>query len=141
MSVNPELIESLDLFSGLASADIARIAVLMNTVRVKEGEELFRRNAPAHTFFVILSGHYLIAFKEGRAITLHDRGDIMGWSTVVAPLRYTAAATALCDGEVLILSSEDFLGLVRANSALGDCLMERITQMVADRMALAGKSK
>jgi CRP-like cAMP-binding protein len=140
MSVSTDLLESLELFADLSSQELGKIAANMNRMRVKEGEELFRRNRPAHTFYVILSGHFLVSFQEGRALTLHRRGDIMGWSTVVTPFRYTATGTALRDGEVLTISGDTFLDLIRGDSPLGDRLMQRITAVVADRLALAGKS-
>ncbi len=127
-------LESLDIFEGLAYKELEQIAPLMNSARVTEGEVLTRRDDPAHTFFVILSGNFMLYFKENRAFTLHEKGDIMGWSTVVPPFKYRGTSVALTDGEILTMSAQEFLRLIQENSALSDKIMRKINAIVEERM-------
>jgi len=76
----------------------------------------------------------MLSFKEERSFTLHNKGNIIGLSTVVTPFRYTATAVALTDGLVLLMQGQEFLRLVQSNSALGDKIMRKINKIVSERM-------
>ncbi|MBW2568259.1 MAG: Crp/Fnr family transcriptional regulator [Deltaproteobacteria bacterium] len=133
MTVNINLIESLDVFADLKYAEMELIASLMHKTRVTEGEVIARRGDFAHTCFIVLSGNFMISFKGGSAITLHNKGDIMGCSAVVAPFNYAGTATALTNGEVLSMPGQDFLSLIQSNSALSDKIMKKINRIVTER--------
>ncbi len=141
MSIDTHTLKSLDLFPDLNHAELEQIASLMHQIRVTEGEVLMRRDDPAHTFFIILSGNFMIYFKESRAFTLHKKGDIMGWSTVVTPFRYTGTAVALTDGAVLSMPGQEFFRLIQSNSVLGDKIMKIINKIIAERMPFVTGTK
>jgi CRP-like cAMP-binding protein len=136
MPVDTETLKSLDLFADLEHRELEQIAPLIHPVRITEGEEIMRRGDKAHSFHIILSGNFMVEFEEGRAMTLHSQGDIMGWSTVVTPFRYRGTAIALTAGEVLTMAGRDFLQLIQSNSALSDKLMKKINTVVAERKPL-----
>jgi CRP-like cAMP-binding protein len=128
MSTDIQTLKSLDLFADLNFGELEQIAPLMHLMKVTEGEVLTRKGEPAGTFFIMLS------FKEERSFTLHNKGNIIGLSTVVTPFRYTGTAVALTDGLVLLMQGQDFLRLIQSNSALGDKIMQKINEIVSERM-------
>jgi len=134
MSTDIQTLESLDLFADLNFGELEQIAPLMHPMKVTEGEVLTRKGEIASTFFIILSGNFMLSFKEERSFTLHDKGDIIGLSTVVTPFRYTGTAVAFTDGMVLLMQGQEFLRLVQSNSALGDKIMRKINKIVSERM-------
>jgi CRP-like cAMP-binding protein len=134
MSTDIQTLKSLDLFADLNFGELEQIAPLMHLMKVTEGEVLTRRGEPARTFFIILSGNFMLSFNEERSFTLHNKGNIIGLSTVVTPFRYTATAVALTDGLVLLMQGQEFLRLVQSNSALGDTIMRKINEIVSERM-------
>ena len=134
MSTDIQTLKSLDLFADLNFGELEQIAPLMHLMKVTEGEVLTRKGEPARTFFIILSGNFMLSFKEERSFTLHNKGNIIGLSTVVTPFRYTATAVALTDGLVLLMQGQEFLRLVQSNSALGDKIMRKINEIVSERM-------
>lgn len=133
MTVDIGLIESLDIFADLKHAELEQITSLMRKMKVTEGEVITHRDDRAHTFFIALSGDFMVSFNEGRAITLHNKGDIMGCSTVVTPFNYTGTATALTAGEVLSMPGQDFLSLIQSDSALSDKIMKKINGIILER--------
>ncbi len=133
MTVDICLIESLDIFAGLKHAELELIASLMHKTRVTEGEVIARRGDSAHACFIVLSGNFMISFNKDRAITLHNKGDIMGCSAVVAPFNYTGTATALTNGEVLSMPGQDFLSLIKSNPALSNKIMKKINGIISER--------
>ncbi len=134
MPTDVNTLKSIDLFKELDPDELAKMAAMMHPMNVTEGEILTRINDMAHTFFVALKGNFLISFKEDRGITLHKRGDIMGWSTVVTPFRYTGTTVALTDGEVLTMAAQDFQDLLMEYSVLSNKIMMKINKIVAERM-------
>lgn len=134
MSTDIQTLKSLDLFADLNFDELEQIAPLMHLMKVAEGEVLTRRGEPARTFFIILSGNFMLSFNEERSFTLHNKGNIIGLSTVVTPFRYTGTAVALTDGLVLLMQGQEFLRLIQSNSALGDKIMRKINKIVSERM-------
>ena len=134
MSVDTNIIDSLNLFEDLSHAELKEIASLMRRIRVTEGEAITRRNAPAHTIFILLSGNFMVFFKDGRSYTLHNKGDVIGLSTVVLPFYYTGTAVALSDGVVLSMPGQELLRLIESNPVLSDKIMGKINQIVSARL-------
>ncbi len=134
MSADIQTLKSLDLFADLNFGELEQIAPLMHLMKVTEGEVLTRKGETARTFFIILSGNFMLSFKEERSFTLHNKGNIIGWSTVVTPFRYTGTAIALTDGLVLSMAGQEFLRLIQGDSALGDKIMRKINKIVSERM-------
>ena len=134
MSTDIQTLKSVDLFADLNFGELEQIVPLMHLMKVTEGEVLTRRGETARTFFIILSGNFMLSFKKERSFTLHNKGDIIGWSTVVTPFRYKGTATALTDGLVLFMPGQEFLDLIQSNSAIGDKIMRKINKIVSERM-------
>ena len=124
----------MPLFGDMDADALGKISSLMTYAKVQEGELLTQRGLTAHTFYVILSGNFMISFNEDRAFTLHKKGQIMGWSSVVTPFRYTGTAVALTHGEVLCLSAEAFRELLMGDARISELLMKKINTIVSERM-------
>lgn len=134
MSTDIQTLKSLDLFADLNFGELEQIAPLMHLMKVAEGEVLTRKDETARTFFIILSGNFMLSFKEERSFTLHNKGNIIGWSTVVTPFQYKGTAIALTDGLVLSMPGQEFLRLIQSDAALGDKIMRKINKIVSERM-------
>lgn len=136
MAVDVNTIQSINIFSDLDNAELEAVSQITDPMKVSEGEILASRGRYANTFYVVLSGNFMIGFKSGKAVTVHQKGDIMGWSTVVTPFKYRGTVVALTDGEVLTISGDEFLRLLQSNSSLGDKLMEKIRPVAVERASL-----
>ncbi len=133
MPTDISTLESLEIFEELSSDDLAEISALLHAVRVGEGEVLTRRGDTAHTFYIVLSGNYMIYFKGGKAFTLHNRGDMIGVATILTPFRYRGTTVALTDGEALAMAGDKFLELIQSNASLGDKLLQKLTEVIHQR--------
>jgi len=134
--LNEQEIKRLDIFRDLSSEEWAEVYPLLNCMRTIEGEDLIREGDRAHTFFIILSGHLMIHYRDGRALTVNQKGDIIGWSTVISPFRYTANVTSLTAGELLSIPGERFLELLQGNASLGEKLIKRINETIHHRQQI-----
>ncbi len=136
MPTDTQTLKSLALFAELTHEEREQLAPLMHPMKVAEGELLTRSGDTANTFYVTLSGNFMLCFKDDRAVTLHNKGDIMGWSTVVTPFQYRGTSMALTDGEVLSMSGQEFLRLIQENAVLSEKIMKKINTVVKERMPL-----
>ena len=134
MSVDKSLLQTLDIFEEFEDEELDEIAPLMQFWKVMEGETIMKMGEPAQTFFIVLKGNYLVYFKNGRAFTLHEKGSIMGWSTVVTPFTYKGTAIALTDGEVLAMRGQDFNSILQSNASLTEKIMYKINEVADERI-------
>ena len=134
MAVDTKRLRNIPLFEDMDEEALDKISSMMHLLKVEEGEVLTQKGEGAHSFYVILSGNYMVSFNDGRAITLHKKGQIVGWSSVVSPFKYTGTATALTRGEVYSMSSEDFRQLLQGDARTSELLMLKISTIVSKRM-------
>jgi CRP-like cAMP-binding protein len=133
MPASPELLKSIEMFSAFTQEELEKIAPLVQPMKVMEGEILAKRCYRARTFFIVIKGDFMISFENGKAITLHNKGDIMGWSTLIAPFEYRGTVVALTNGEVLTLPGQEFYLLLQSDSALSSKIMNEINSIIASR--------
>lgn len=141
MLIDTQALETLNIFKDLEPDEIEQIASLMHHKRILEGEVLTRRGDFAETFYILISGYFIIYSQEGESVVLHKKGEIIGWSTAATLFNYIGTTVALTDGEVLSMPGEDFLDLIRNHSMLGDKIMKKINKIVIERMNLIEKKK
>jgi CRP-like cAMP-binding protein len=141
MAVDQKTLLDIPLFEGLDEDALAKISSLMHFQNIGEGEVLTQKGEVAHSFYVILSGNYMVSFDDDRAFTLHEKGQIIGWSSIVTPFSYTGTAVAMTRGEALSLSSEDFRLLLQEDARISEKLMLKISSIVSERMPYITGSK
>lgn len=133
MATDVQTLQTLALFTELNVEELETIAELATPFRVQEGEVLTRRNDPASTFFLVLSGNYMVYFKGGHAFTLHDRGDVIGMASVMTPFYYRGTTVALTDGEVLAIPGARIQDLLMSHSSLAEKLMRKLSGLMSHR--------
>ncbi|MFO7840239.1 MAG: cyclic nucleotide-binding domain-containing protein [Desulfosalsimonadaceae bacterium] len=131
--LDPKEIKEFPVFRELSPKQWSEVYPLLHHIWTIEGEELIREGDRAHTFFIILNGHFMVHYNDDRAFTLNQRGEIIGWSSVIRPFRYTANVTSLTNGEMLSLVGAQFLDLLQANASLGDKLVKKINEDIRHR--------
>ena len=142
MSVDVQIVEPLAFFQDLTYDEQEAFAASLNLMAVKKGDVIIRKGTPAMTFFIIISGSYIVSSdpsdskERGPSITLDGKGEIMGWSTVVAPFQYQGTVEVLEDGELLCLSSREFFELIQHNNQLGEKVMKKINKVATQRRAI-----
>lgn len=141
MHLDSQNIREMDLFRDLSPNELDKILPVVHPVKIFEGERLIREGDTSQTLYIIISGNYLVYFKDGRAFTLQKKGDMIGWSTIASPFTYHESAVALTDGEALIIPIEEFLYLMQLDSDLGNKITKRVTETVRQRKAFINETR
>ncbi len=127
-------------FVGLDEQALALMAGCAVNTHLRAGEFLFREGERANTFYVIRSGRVTIETRTptGSAVidTARD-GDVVGWSWLVPPYRWTFDARASEDTRAIAFDGECLRGKCAADPALGYALLQRVVQVMSLRLQSA----
>lgn len=132
--IPPNELTKYDIFLEFDPSELAELAMIAEEVKAGEGEVIIQEGTPPGTFYVMDQGNIMVAFSDGRALTLHGAGEIIGWSALIYPIRYTAGVVCLTDSAFIAFPAGALQRLMQHNEVLGAKLKQRILQRVANRM-------
>jgi CRP-like cAMP-binding protein len=138
--VAPEVLEGFPFFAGLAEGELRDLATIAELVSWQRGDLIFCEGDPAAALYLLVEGWVDILIKtdahgarQALMIT-QTAGDIFGWSAVVAPYVYTASAVCVSPVQSLRFGGDDLLALFEREMRLCCIVMQRINQVIADRL-------
>ena len=132
--ITTEELKRYEIFAGLDLTELKLLSAMAEEKHAREGEELIRVGSPARTLYILQEGGLMVAFPDGRAITLHKPGRGVGWSALVSPTHYTASVTCLTDSTLISFPGSELLRLVQRNVAFGTKIMRKISQVLRRRL-------
>lgn len=133
-----EMIASSPVFAGMAHDDLALIAGCAQNVGFEEGELLFREGQPADTFYLVRKGRVALEVhtpeRGGLVVDSADPGEVVGWSWLFPPYRWHFDARAAEEVRAIAFDGECLRGKCDEDPRLGYELMQRIAQVMIDRL-------
>ena len=133
-----ELINDQPFFDELPDADVEMIAGCGRNVHYEAGNYLAREGDPADTFFYIREGNIAIELQipghGGRILQTLDGGQIVGWSWIFPPYRWTFDVRAATDLRAIAFDGKCLRGKCEAYPALGYRLMQRFAMIMSERV-------
>lgn len=128
-------------FAGLDETLLAKLADCATTRTFTGGEVLLKEGACADRFYLLVTGTVAVevaAPGHGKVVlqTLHD-GDVLGWSWLVAPYRWSFDATARGPVETVVFDAPCLRRVFEANHEIPYHLMPRFVGIMAERIHAA----
>lgn len=124
-------------FAGLDPALLELAAGCAVNVHFRPGELLFREGEPADRFYVLRRGRVSIGLRTPTQDvvldTAHD-GDVVGWSWLVPPYRWTFDARATEDTAAIAFDATCLRRTCEADAAVGYALLQRVVQVMSGRL-------
>ena len=149
------LLKRCELFIGLEEGDFQKIANLSSWQRntYDAGDFIFREGEPSKKFYILEEGEISLIVasrKEGTKklvqvpVDTVTKGDIFGWSALVAPHSRNMSAICIKRSTVIVISGTELNELMDSNHSLGYEVMKSLVSVVAKRLRdlqgkLAGK--
>lgn len=137
-------LKSQDLFSQIASEDLATIARITDEIRLEEGDEICREGEPGDTLFLIVQGQVRV-HKLERELARLGTGDIVGEMSLLDSEPRSATVTCLSDTTLLRIGRDDFNEILgeQLDIALGiiKVLTRRHRETIADLRDASAKLK
>lgn len=143
--MNAQAIENyltgIPTFAGL-DAEAVRTLARTATVRdVLPDETLFRQGEPAKTFYLVRSGNVSVEIPAlyGPRLEIQSLGEdeILGWSWLMPPYRWSFQAKANAPSQVLEFDGEALLERCEADPKFGYELMKRFALLMSERLEAA----
>jgi CRP/FNR family cyclic AMP-dependent transcriptional regulator len=134
-------IEQADMLRGVAAGDAARLTALGSRVHVPTGTQLFELGSDAHDVYLIDRGRIALtlpmrigARQEDVLVEERTSGQMVGWSGLIPPHRFTLKASAQIDTDVIVLPRAPLLEFFDANPATGYVVMRNLASVVGQRL-------
>jgi CRP/FNR family transcriptional regulator, cyclic AMP receptor protein len=135
-----QLLPEHPFFAGLEPAALELAAGCARHVRFRPGELLFSEGGPADAFYVLRRGRVAIQLRTPTAEVLLDTaqdGDVVGWSWLVPPYRWTFDARATEDTTAIAFDGACLRGKCEADASLGYALLQRVVGVMSGRLQSA----
>jgi CRP-like cAMP-binding protein len=133
-----DLIRASEVFSGLSDDELAPIAKMAHLEDHSTGDRLFGENDEAKYIYTVTTGRVgiLIDIGKGRQTVVDTIGPdgSFGWSALVPPYFYTAAAQCLEPTQVLVVPGEELRVLCLDNCRICHVIMERLASIISGRL-------
>lgn len=124
-------------FAGLDHEAIALVTGCAVNTHARPGAYLFREGEPADTFYVVRRGRVAIQMRQptgGVVVDTAHEGDVVGWSWLVAPYRWTFDAVATEETSLVSIDGACLRGKCESDPALGYALLQRVVQVMSTRL-------
>jgi CRP-like cAMP-binding protein len=124
-------------FAGLDADTLELLAGCASNVHFAPGAFLFREGGAADSFYVVRHGRVSLQMRtptEDVVLdTAHD-GDVVGWSWLVPPYRWTFDARATEDTTAISFDGLCLRRKCEQDPAVGYALLQRVVQVMATRL-------
>lgn len=135
----PEMLKKMKVFSGLASADLEKIATVMKYERKSSGSQLILEDQKASEVFFIIDGRVRIEMARVQGgnpefLTTIGAGDTVGELALARLGRRTASALTQMDTELCYCDAKDLNKLFDDNPKIGLHVFRNLTNIIADRL-------
>ena len=132
------LVAAVPALSGLAPAHVELIAGCAQNTRYDAGNYLFREGDAADQFYVVRQGAVALEIhvpaREAVIIETLHTGDLVGWSWLFPPYRWSFDARAIEPVAAIAFDGACLRGKCQTDHDLGYELMQRIAQVIIERL-------
>ncbi len=132
-----------ELLRGLSPEEAAQVRGLGARITLTSGAELFTMGTEADRLYVVTRGRIKLTLPMQvrgleRDILVEERtaGQIVGWSALIPPYRFTLAATAMVQSEVLAISRDALREHFANFPQVGYTISMNLAAVVGERLQL-----
>ena len=129
-------IKEAEIFKGVPSHVINKIAEHVTVEQFPSGHVLFERGKFADTLYILEDGAIDISVKGKKHLSLpvNEPGEMFGWSALVEPNQYTATAQCVKESKVIKVDGELMTRVFEKHPSEGLTIMKRLAGVIASRL-------
>ena len=135
--------EQPELLKDLTAEEVQRVLSLGTRIAVPSGASLFRLGDPAERLFLIERGRISLTLpmqvrgsEENVVVEERTSGQTVGWSALIPPYKFTLAATAPLETEVIALPREELRKYFAMNPTVGYKITLNLAIVIGHRLQL-----
>ncbi len=134
-----ELFRHFPFFTPVGDHQLMRLAAISVEETYEPGETVFEEGASADRLYLVISGAIELWMRMdglGRPIPVGvvGPGEVVGWSTLVHPHKYTARGEARGSTRVVAVDSIRLRQLAEEDHSLGYYLYRQVASVIAQRL-------
>ncbi len=133
-----ELLGGHPFFAGLSPSVIQLIVGCASNVHFAAGSYIFGMGEEANRFYVIRHGRVALEVHSPTqgplVIDTMDEGEVLGWSWLIPPYRYSGDARAVTAVSAIALDGACLRGKCEADAELGYQLLKRVAAVMFQRL-------
>jgi len=137
--ISPETLRRYPYFAGIGSESLRELAMMAEEKRIAADAVLFRAGDPAKSLSIILTGEvniqHLLGNGELRTVDTLVAGDLLGWSALIEPYKYTAIGTTTKATELAMIDGQKLRQLCDRDPLLGYRLAVEVAKLLGARLA------
>jgi len=141
MSSIEDYLSGHGFFTGLDDGSIKFLSDRATKIRIKDGDVLFKQGEKADKFFLLRSGQMAVQVPAlmGPMLDIQTLGSdqILGWSWLISPYRWSFQARALGDSELIEFDGSEILAHCEENTKFGYELFKRFAALMSERLDAA----
>jgi CRP-like cAMP-binding protein len=136
--ISPEVLRRYPYFAAVSEESLKAVAMIADEKTVPAGTQMFSEGDPANALNIIVRGEvhiqYILGSGERRTVDTLVDGDILGWSAIVEPYKYTAVGTASKETQLVSIRGKELRDLCDKDAMMGFQLARQIAKLLAHRL-------
>lgn len=136
--ISPEVLRRYPYFAQVQEESLKQLAMMAEEKRIPANTVLFREGDAAAHFSIILKGEVNVQYELGtgelRTVDTFVDGDLLGWSAIIEPYKFTAMATAVQDLTLARIDAAKLRQLCERDPQLGYQLAIQVAKLLAHRL-------
>ncbi len=138
--ISPELLRRYPFFGGLSDTELKSLAMISEEAEFAKDEFLIREGEDADTLYLILEGDVCVMVRtdgedELSKVTPITAGQIVGWSAVVPPYKYTAYVRANSDVKAVAIDGPGMRAMFEMDHDFGYLMLSKIVEIIRSRLS------
>ncbi len=133
-----EYLKFHETFKHMPERLIQKLSDTGQVLTFQKGSQLFRQEEPADYFYIVISGRISVEIPSiyGPPLTVQTLkdGNVLGWSWLIPPYRWTFEATSETETEVLRFSGAILRKECEADPELGYQLLKCFASLMSERL-------
>ena len=129
------VLAKIPIFQDLNKKELKAIERILHRRTYNAEEIIFNEGDPGAGMYIIENGHVNITLgKEGKLLAVLSDGEFFGEIALLSDTPRTASAISSTDTHMLGFFQSDLFNLLETNPRLGNKILHRLAQMIADRL-------
>ncbi len=137
--ISPEILRRYPYFAGIDDAILRQLAMIAEEKpRIQAGTRLFDEGHPVKHLGIIICGEvniqYLLGSGEMRTVDTLVAGDLLGFSALIEPYKYTGFGTTTHVTDLVLIDALKLRDLCNHDPRLGYQLIVEVAKLLAHRL-------
>jgi CRP-like cAMP-binding protein len=129
------VLAKIPIFEDLNKKELKSIERILHRRTYKSDEIIFNEGDPGAGMYIIENGKVNITLgKKQKLLAVLSNGEFFGEIALLSETPRTATATAVSETRMLGFFQSDLFGLLETNPRMGNKILHRLAQMIADRL-------